>query len=183
VTTETQDKLNGVKTSPAKALKPVDRRGEDDRGNTTLKGWCRMAKVQRLAEEAAEDREQAAQEERKIYVVRKPFKSKKEKGKTYYAYMIEAKVRGRDIKIEMLPPKVGKDIDAGGYGVLEIVFDKSDTAELTVRSESYEQNGKKQTRTIYGVRSADEETGELWESDIVPARPSDRALLEMLLTH
>ncbi|GHV02045.1 hypothetical protein FACS1894211_12800 [Clostridia bacterium] len=143
-----------------------------------------MAKVQRLAEEAAENQEQAAQEERKIYVVRKPFKSKKEKGKTYYAYMIEDKLRGRDIKIELLPPKVGKEMDAGGYGVLDIVFDGNDAAELTVKSESFnDMNGKAQTRTVYGVRNVDEETGEIWESVVVPARPSDRALLEMLLTH
>ena len=137
-----------------------------------------MAKDSGTAKETVENKTGAT--ENKLPVTREPFKSK---GKTYLAYLIKGKLRGRDIKIDLMPQKAGRNIDGGGYEVLDLVFGDAETAELIQQFETYQQDGKTQTRTVYIVRNPDPDIpGEYFECSVIPARPSDRALLEMLLT-
>lgn len=53
------------------------------------------------------------EENRQIYVERDTFEKD---GKTYYSYFIKGKVRGKDVRVAIVPP------DKGGYAVLDIVF-------------------------------------------------------------
>ena len=52
-------------------------------------------------------------ESKKIYVERETFEMNEQ---TYYSYFIKGTVRGKDVKIAVVPP------DKGGYTVLDIVF-------------------------------------------------------------
>ena len=65
----------------------------------------------------------------KIIVERETFESK---GKTYYTYFIKGQVRGKDVRVAVIPP------DKGGYAVLDIVFGDAMEAELVAR-----QNGQR----------------------------------------
>ncbi len=47
-------------------------------------------------------------------------------GKTYYSYFIKGNIRGRDIRVLIVPP------DKGGYTVLDIVFGEEMEAELVL---------------------------------------------------
>ena len=47
-------------------------------------------------------------------------------GNTYFTYFIKGNIRGKDVRIAVMPP------DIGGYTVLEIVFDTAMAAELVV---------------------------------------------------
>lgn len=47
-------------------------------------------------------------------------------GKTYFSYFIKGKVRGKEVKVAIVPP------DKGGYTVLDIVFGAEMRAELTL---------------------------------------------------
>lgn len=98
-------------------------------------------------------------------------------GKTYFSYFIKGKVRGKEVKVAIVPP------DKGGYTVLDIVFGAEMQAELTLTP--YEIKDDSTGRVIkgntYGVRSADAETGEVYECKIKPYRDSDKTLLNMLL--
>ena len=51
--------------------------------------------------------------EKKIYVERETFEYK---GNTYFSYFIKGTIRGKDVKLAVIPP------DKGGYVVLDIVF-------------------------------------------------------------
>ena len=46
--------------------------------------------------------------------------------KTYFSYFIKGQVRGRDVKVAIIPP------DKGGYTVLDIVFGDAMKAELKI---------------------------------------------------
>lgn len=98
-------------------------------------------------------------------------------GKTYFSYFIKGKVRGKEVKVAIVPP------DKGGYTVLDIVFGAEMHAELTLTP--YEIKDDVSGRVIkgntYGVRSADAGTGEIYECKIKPYRDSDKTLLNMLL--
>lgn len=98
-------------------------------------------------------------------------------GKTYFSYFIKGKVRGKEVKVAIVPP------DKGGYTVLDIVFGSEMQAELTLTP--YEIKDDSSGRVIkgntYGVRSVDAETGEIYECKIKPYRDSDKTLLNMLL--
>ncbi len=109
-----------------------------------------------------------------ILVERETFEKE---GKTYFSYFIKGKVRGKEVKVAIVPP------DKGGYTVLDIVFGAEMQAELTLTP--YEIKDDASGRVIkgntYGVRSADAETGEIYECKIKPYRDSDKTLLNMLL--
>ncbi|MEG1663603.1 MAG: hypothetical protein RR338_06410, partial [Clostridia bacterium] len=47
--------------------------------------------------------------------------------KTYFSYFIKGKVRGKDVKVAVIPP------DKGGYTVLDIVFGSEMQAQLTIK--------------------------------------------------
>ena len=98
------------------------------------------------------------------------------KGNTYFSYFIKGNVRGRDIKLAVIPP------DKGGYVVLDIVFDNDMACELALKP--YEMKDDKgnvtATGNTYSVISVDE-NGLVYECPIKPAKPSDKTLLNMLI--
>ena len=97
-------------------------------------------------------------------------------GKTYYSYFIKGNIRGRDIRVLIVPP------DKGGYTVLDIVFGEEMEAELVLNPYEIkdESTGKVIKGNSYAVRTVDED-GEVYEYAIKPFRASDKALLNMLL--
>ena len=97
-------------------------------------------------------------------------------GKTYYSYFIKGDIRGRDIRVLIVPP------DKGGYTVLDIVFGEEMEAELVLNPYEIkdESSGKVIKGNSYAVRTVDED-GEVYECAIKPFRASDKALLNMLL--
>ena len=98
-------------------------------------------------------------------------------GKTYYSYFIKGNIRGRDIRVLIVPP------DKGGYTVLDIVFGEEIEAELVLNPYEIkdESTGKVIKGNSYAVRTVDED-GEVYECAIKPFRESDKALLNMLLS-
>ena len=98
-------------------------------------------------------------------------------GKTYYSYFIKGNIRGRDIRVLIVPP------DKGGYTVLDIVFGEEMEAELVLNPYEIkdESTGKVIKGNSYAVRTVDED-GEVYECAIKPFRASDKALLNMLLS-
>ena len=109
----------------------------------------------------------------KIIVERETFESK---GKTYYTYFIKGQVRGKDVRVAVIPP------DKGGYAVLDIVFGDAMEAELVAKP--FEIRDDKTKRVVrgntYAVRTV-EDNGTIYECAIKPAKPSDKSLLEMLM--
>ena len=109
----------------------------------------------------------------KIIVERETFESK---GKTYYTYFIKGQVRGKDVRVAVIPP------DKGGYAVLDIVFGDAMEAELVAKP--FELRDDKTKRVVrgntYAVRTV-EDNGTIYECAIKPAKPSDKSLLEMLM--
>ena len=99
-------------------------------------------------------------------------------GKTYYSYFIKGNIRGRDIRVLIVPP------DKGGYTVLDIVFGEEMEAELVLNPYEIkdESTGKVIKGNSYAVRTVDED-GEVYECAIKPFRASDKALLNMLLSN
>ena len=96
-------------------------------------------------------------------------------GKTYFNYFIEGDVRGKHVKAGVMPP------DKGGYTVLDIVFGNAMEAELVVKPfEIKDESGKVISGNTYAVVSYDE-NGESYECAIKPARPSDKAILNMII--
>lgn len=112
-------------------------------------------------------------ENRQIYVERDTFEKD---GKTYYSYFIKGKVRGKDVRVAIVPP------DKGGYAVLDIVFGDAMSAELVAKPYEIKDDstGKVITGNSYAVRSVDE-NGEEYECAVKPFRSSDKALMNMLL--
>ena len=112
-------------------------------------------------------------ENKQIYVERDTFEKD---GKTYYSYFIRGKVRGKDVRVAIVPP------DKGGYAVLDIVFGDAMSAELVAKPYEIKDDstGKVITGNSYAVRSVDE-NGEEYECAVKPFRSSDKALMNMLL--
>lgn len=112
-------------------------------------------------------------ENKQIYVERDTFEKD---GKTYYSYFIKGKVRGKDVRVAIVPP------DKGGYAVLDIVFGDAMLAELVAKPYEIKDDstGKVITGNSYAVRSVDE-NGEEYECAVKPFRSSDKALMNMLL--
>lgn len=96
--------------------------------------------------------------------------------KTYFSYFIKGKVRGKDVRVAIVPP------DKGGYTVLDIVFGAEMSAELTLTPYEIkdESTGRVVKGNTYGVRTMDE-NGEIYECKVKPYRDSDKTLLNMLL--
>lgn len=97
--------------------------------------------------------------------------------KEYFSYFIKGNVRGRNVKIGIVPP------DVGGYVVLDIVFDGAMKAELNLKPyEIRDDKTKKVTKgNTFVVVSKDENPGKVYECPVKPSRKSDKALLDMLL--
>lgn len=113
------------------------------------------------------------QEKNKIYVERETFEKE---DKTYFSYFIKGKVRGKDVRVAIIPP------DKGGYTVLDIVFGEEMAAELILKPYEIkdEATGKTLSGNTYAVQTTDE-NGEVYECAVKPFRVSDKTLLNMLL--
>ena len=97
--------------------------------------------------------------------------------KEYSSYFIAGKIKGKDVKVALMPP------DKGGWAVLDILFSDTNQGELVVKPYELkdEKTGKvTATGNTYAVRTVDE-NGEIYECPIKPARTSDKSFLNMLL--
>lgn len=96
-------------------------------------------------------------------------------GKTYFTHIIKGVVRGKEVKISLIPH------DIGGYSVLDIVFGDAMAAEFVLKPYSMtdEKTGRVISGYTYAVRS--EIDGEVYECALKPSRKSDKYLLDMLL--
>lgn len=99
---------------------------------------------------------------------------KTQDGRLYFAYILNGKLRGRDIKVDFSPK------DKGGYQPLDLVFDVSPKAELFITEVVQEINGAKNRRTVYTVNTVDE-NGVVWKAEVKPTRTSDKDMLAMLI--
>lgn len=108
-----------------------------------------------------------------IFVERETFEKN---DRTYFSYFIKGKVRGRDVKVAIIPP------DKGGYTVLDIVFGEAMAAELVLKPYEIkdEATGKVISGNSYAVHTTDED-GTEYECGVKPFRSSDKTLLNMLL--
>ena len=114
-----------------------------------------------------------AKKDNVIMVERETFEKNE---KTYFSYFIKGQVRGREVKVAIIPP------DKGGYTVLDIVFGNEMKAELV--SNPFEIKDDATGRVIagntYAVRTVDE-NGETYECNVKPYRNSDKTLLNMIM--
>ena len=108
-----------------------------------------------------------------ILVERETFEMK---GNTYFSYFIRGNVRGKDVKVSIVPP------DKGGYTVLDIVFGDANTANLMVKPFEIKDDatGRVIAGNSFSVFACDE-NGEVYECAIKPARKSDKTLLDMIV--
>ena len=108
-----------------------------------------------------------------IFVERETFEKN---GKTYFSYFIKGTIRGKEVKVAIIPP------DKGGYTVLDIVFGNTMAAELVVKPFEIKDDatGKVIAGNTFAVQSYDE-NGDVYECAIKPFRASDKALLNMLI--
>ena len=97
-------------------------------------------------------------------------------GNTYYGYFIRGRIRGKDVRVLIVPP------DKGGYTVLDVVFGEEMAAELVLKPYEIkdEATGRVISGNSYAVRSVDED-GVVYECPVKPYRQSDKALLQMLV--
>lgn len=110
--------------------------------------------------------------DKKIFVERDTYEKN---GNTYFSYFIKGVVRGKEVRIMIVPP------DKGGYTVLDIVFGDQMAAELTLTPyEIKDDSGRVMKGNTYGVRSVDED-GVVYECKVKPFRDSDKSMLNMLL--
>lgn len=112
-------------------------------------------------------------EKEMIFVERETFEKN---GKTYYTYFIKGNVRGKDVRVSVVPP------DKGGYTVLDVVFGNAMACELRVKPFEIkdETTGRVVSGNTFAVVSYDE-NGEVYECAIKPFRASDKALINMLI--
>lgn len=97
--------------------------------------------------------------------------------KEYSSYFISGKIKGKDVKVGLMPP------DKGGWAVLDILFCDTAQGELVVKPYELkdEKTGKvTATGNTYAVRTVDE-NGEIYECPVKPLKGSDKAILNMLL--
>ena len=110
--------------------------------------------------------------EKKIKVERETYNKD---DKTYYSYYIKGEIRGREVRIAVVPP------DNGGFRVLDIVFDQENSSDLVLQPyEIKDERGKVLKGNSYAVVSKDKD-GTEYECGIKPFRNSDKTLLNMLL--
>lgn len=115
----------------------------------------------------------ANKKESKVMVERETFEKN---GKTYFSYFIKGYLRGKEVKVAVVPP------DKGGYAVLDIVFGNDMKAELVVNPYEIKDDatGNVIKGNTYAVRTVDE-NGETYECNVKPYRNSDKTLLNMLM--
>ena len=96
-------------------------------------------------------------------------------GKVYSAFYIYGKLRGRDVRVQVIPP------DFGGYKMLDVVFNGAKEAELAIMPYKFTaDDGTVLEGNTFKVVSKDED-GTVYECGVKPARASDKAILTALL--
>ena len=119
-----------------------------------------------------EEKTEAKPEEKKIKVERETYTKD---DKTYFSYFIKGVIRGREVRIAVVPP------DNGGFRVLDIVFDNAMSADLILKPyEIKDDRGHVLKGNTYAVVSVDED-GIDYECAIKPFRKFDQSLMNMLL--
>lgn len=98
-------------------------------------------------------------------------------GKTYASYFIKGKIKGKEVRVALMPP------DKGGWAVLDILFTDTNEGELIIKP--YELKDEKTGKVTasgntYAVVTVDE-NGEVFECPVKPFKASDKALLNMLI--
>lgn len=110
-----------------------------------------------------------------LIVEREIYESKDKK--QYYGYFVRGKVRGREVRADLMP----KNKDFDGYGILDIIFDIAPTAQLLVSEEKSESaSGLLTQYTVYEVQNTDED-GIIYSYKLKPRAESDKSILNMLL--
>ncbi len=111
-------------------------------------------------------------ETKKIMVERDTYEKD---GKTYFSYFIKGTIRGKEVRIAVVPP------DRSAYAVLDVVFGDAMKADLVVRPFEFKDQatGNVVKGKTYAVHT--EEDGEIYECTIKPFRTSDKLFLNMLL--
>ena len=101
---------------------------------------------------------------KQIFVERETFEKN---GRTFFSYFIRGNIRGKDVKVAVVPP------DKGGYTVLDIVFGNEMSAELILKPYEIkdEATGRVITGNSYAVQTVDED-GEIYECSVKPYRNS-----------
>ena len=110
---------------------------------------------------------------KQIFVEREAFEKD---GRTFFSYFIKGNIRGKDVKVAVVPP------DRGGYTVLDIVFGDQMAAQLVAKPFEIKDDatGKIIAGNTYSVQTVDE-NGEIYECAVKPYRGSDKSMLNMLL--
>ena len=110
---------------------------------------------------------------KQIFVERETFEKD---GRTFFSYFIKGNIRGKDVKVAVVPP------DRGGYTVLDIVFGDQMAAQLVAKPFEIKDDatGKIIAGNTYSVQTVDE-NGEIYECTVKPYRSSDKSMLNMLL--
>ena len=125
-----------------------------------------------MAKEKVTANEQATQNVDNLVVERETFESN---GREMYGYYVAGKVRGRDVKVDLVAK------DQGGYEILDIIFDIKPTADLILHDEEMtNDDGSKMKYTVYEVQNIDED-GIKYTYKVKPARDSDKTILDILL--
>ena len=95
------------------------------------------------------EKTEAKPEEKKIKVERETYTKD---DKTYFSYFIKGVIRGREVRIAVVPP------DNGGFRVLDIVFDNAMSADLILKPyEIKDDRGHVLKGNTYAVVSVDED--------------------------
>lgn len=95
------------------------------------------------------EKTEAKPEEKKIKVERETYTKD---DKTYFSYFIKGVIRGREVRIAVVPP------DNGGFRVLDIVFDNAMSADLVLKPyEIKDDKGKVLKGNTYAVVSKDKD--------------------------
>ena len=138
--------------------------GADDTGDTDLLDFDDM-----------DSGELTDMENTGVLVYREKFISKERRQK-YWGYFVVGMLRGRKVRVSLV------STDAGGYDLLDIVFNGADSVELWRKPYSMKDEKGKITASgfTYSVVSLDEDET-VYTAQVKPSRKSDKALLEKII--
>ena len=110
-----------------------------------------------------------------VLVYREKFISK-EKRQKYWGYFVVGMLRGRKVRVSLV------STDAGGYNLLDIVFNGADSVELWRKPYTLKDANGDITASgfTYSVVSLDEDET-VYTAQVKPSRKSDKALLEKII--
>lgn len=119
-----------------------------------------------------------------LKVLRSEFtlKAKDKSDKVCYSYYIDADIRGKSVKINLVPAMKKDSKDTGAYVFLDIVFMKDETANLGLKPYSMtDAEGEIKEGYSYVVSNYDEEEGINYSYKVKPEKQSDSAFLDVLM--